>query len=129
MGYPIISADSHVSEPPNTYIDNIESKFIDRAPHMDETNSFFYIDGMAKPVPMGIVAAAGKPWDKLSLSAVSFQELHRGGWDPAARLVDQDKDGVAAEVIYPSVGMVLSNHPDNLYKRACMRAYNRWLAK
>ena len=36
-------------------------------------------------------------------------------------------DGVAAEIIYPSVGMVLCNHPDPDYKHACMWAYNRWL--
>ena len=34
MQKPIISADSHITEPPNTYIDNIDPKFRDRAPHM-----------------------------------------------------------------------------------------------
>ena len=34
MSYPIISADSHVTEPPNTYIDHIDPKYRDRAPHL-----------------------------------------------------------------------------------------------
>ena len=43
------------------------------------------------------------------------------------RLADQDKDGVAAEIIYPTVGMLICNHPDFDYKKACFDAYNRWL--
>ena len=58
-----------------------------------------------------------------------FDDLHRGGWDPTYRLADQDRDGVAAEVIYPTVGMVLCNHPDPDYKKACFDAYNRWIAE
>ena len=57
-----------------------------------------------------------------------FEDLHRGGWDPASRIADQDRDGVAAEVIYPTVGMAVCNHRDADYKQACMDAYNRWLA-
>ncbi len=30
-------------------------------------------------------------------------------------------------MIYPSVGMLLCNHPDLDYKKACFDAYNRWL--
>jgi hypothetical protein len=34
MAKPIISADSHVTEPPGTYVDRIDGKFKDRAPRM-----------------------------------------------------------------------------------------------
>jgi hypothetical protein len=34
MAKPIISADSHITEPPNTYIDRIDAKFRDRAPRV-----------------------------------------------------------------------------------------------
>ena len=60
---------------------------------------------------------------------VQFDDLHRGGWDPEARLADQDRDGVAAEIIYPTVGMQLCNHRDADYKKACFDAYNRWIAE
>ena len=63
----------------------------------------------------------------IRIGGARFDDLHRGGWDPTGRLADQDKDGVAAEVIYPSVGMLLCNHPDFDYKKACFDAYNRWL--
>jgi predicted TIM-barrel fold metal-dependent hydrolase len=80
-------------------------------------------------VPMGLVAAAGKRPEDLTTFGVKFEDLHRGGWDPVARLADQDRDGVAAEVIYPTVGMAICNHRDIDYKRACMQAYNRWIAE
>ena len=60
---------------------------------------------------MGLVAAAGKPAEEIRLHGVPFEDLHRGGWDPEARLADQDRDGVAAEVIYPTVGMVALQPP------------------
>ena len=81
------------------------------------------------PWPVGLVAAAGKPREEIRMAGVRFEELHRGGWDPDARIEDQDRDGVAAEVIYPTVGMVLCNHKDFDYKKACFDAYNRWIAE
>jgi len=132
MSYPVISADSHITEPPNTYVDHIDSKWKDRAPRlqdMGEAGDMFVIDGMSKPVPMGLVAAAGKPPEEIRVMGSRFEDLHRGGWDPEARIADQDRDGVAAEVIYPTVGMVLCNHSDFDYKQACFEAYNRWIAE
>jgi len=131
MQKPIISADSHITEPPNTYIDYIDPKFRDRAPHMvrdDRKGDLFMIDGMSRPIPMGLIAAAGKPANELTVLGIKFEELHRGGWDPEARMADQDRDGVAAEVIYPTVGMLLCNHKDYDYKKACFDAYNQWIA-
>ncbi|MEO8604541.1 MAG: amidohydrolase family protein [bacterium] len=131
MDYPIISADSHVTEPPDTYTANIDPAFRDRAPRLhtiEGAGDVFVIDGMKVPVPMGIVAAAGKPAEEIRIMGTRFEELHRGGWDPVARLADQARDGVAAEIIYPTVGMVICNHRDPDYKKACFDAYNRWLA-
>jgi predicted TIM-barrel fold metal-dependent hydrolase len=128
---PIISADSHITEPPNTYVDFIDPKFRDRAPHMvrdERKGDLFMIDGLSRPVPMGLIAAAGKPANELTAFGVKFEELHRGGWDPEARMADQDRDGVAAEIIYPTVGMLLCNHKDYDYKKACFDAYNQWIA-
>jgi len=96
--------------------------------HIDKVGDVFQLDGVSRPIPMGLVAAAGKPAHEIRVQGVRFEEMHRGGWDPVARLVDQDRDGVDAEVIYPTVGMVLCNHKDFDYKKACFDAYNRWIA-
>ena len=132
MSKPIISSDSHITEPPGTYIDRIDEKYRDTAPRLvrdEKKGDLFVIDGLKHPVPMGLVAAAGKKAEELTAFGVKFEDLHRGGWDPDARLADQDRDGVAAEVIYPTVGMLLCNHRDYDYKKACFDAYNEWIAE
>src|SRR5262245_13104985 len=129
---PIVSADSHITEPANCYVDHIDPAFRDDAPYMhhdDDAGDLFVIPRMPKPVPMGLGAAAGKPAEEISIFGVDFDELHRGGWDPEARLPEQDRDGVSGEILYPTVGMVLCNHDDFDYKHACMRAYNQWIAE
>ena len=132
-GHPVISADSHVTEPPETYVDFIDPAWRDRAPRLvdggEGVGDVFVIDGMERGVPMGLVAAAGKPPEEIRVMGVRFRDLHRGGWDGEARIADQDRDGVAAEIIYPTVGMQLCNHRDADYKEACFDAYNRWAAQ
>ncbi|MAS40480.1 MAG: amidohydrolase [Porticoccaceae bacterium] len=130
MSKPVISADSHIAEPPNCYIDFIDPKFRDRAPHMVEHEQYgdiYVIEGLEKPVPMGLVAAAGRKPEELKTSGMKFADLPRSSWDAKYRVADQDRDGVAAELIYPTVGMMLCNHPDIDYQVACFDAYNRWL--
>ncbi|MDR5727794.1 MAG: amidohydrolase family protein [Terriglobia bacterium] len=125
-----ISADSHITEPPNCYTDYIDPKFRDRAPRMqrlDRVGDAFIIEGLNTPIPMGLVAAAGKNPADITTDGVAFEDLWRSGWDAKFRIADQDRDGVVAEFIYPTVGMMLCNHPDFDYKKACFEAYNRWL--
>ena len=129
---PIISADSHVAEPPNCYADHIEPRYRDRAPRMvhdAKRGDIFEIEGSQTPIPMSLICAAGKAPEDIRLKGVRFGDLHRGGWDPHARLADQERDGVAAEILYPSVGMEICNIADHDLKAACMAAYNRWLAE
>ena len=48
---PIVSADSHITEPPGCYLDNIEPAFHDRVPylhHDDKAGDLFVIPGMSK---------------------------------------------------------------------------------
>src|SRR5207245_925951 len=94
---PCISADSHITEPPNCYIDYIDPKFRDIAPKIvrhETKGDLFVIDGMKKPLGIGLAAAAGKKPEDLAAWGATFESLHRGGWDPKARLADQDRDGV-----------------------------------
>ena len=128
-----ISADSHITEPGDCYLPFIDPAFRDRAPVAfthDQLGAAMSVDNGASVIPYGMVAAAGRPWDKIGPDVrVDWDELHPGGWDPAARLTEQDRDGVGVEVLYPSVGMIICNHPDADYKKACFDAYNQWLAQ
>ena len=128
-----ISADSHITEPGDCYLPFIDPAFRDRAPIAithDVMGAAMSVDNGRSVIPYGMIAAAGRPWDQIGpFLHVGWDELHEGGWDPKARLDEQDRDGVSVEVLYPSVGMLLCNHPDVDYKHACFDAYNQWLAE
>ena len=93
-----ISADSHVTEPGDCYIDRIDPRFRDRAPRAttdDTMGAVMDIDRGRSRIPYGMIAAAGRPVDTISpFHYVGWDELHPGGWDPAARIGEQDVDGV-----------------------------------
>ena len=128
-----MSADSHVTEPGDCYLDRIDPRFRDRAPRAvtdDVMGAVLLIDDGRSRIPYGMVAAAGRPAEKiraLRVRALGGPPPRRLGPDGPPRR--PDIDGVAAEVIYPSVGMVICNHRDVDYKRACFDAYNRWIAE
>jgi predicted TIM-barrel fold metal-dependent hydrolase len=128
-----VSADSHIVEPGDCYIDRIDPRFRDRAPVgvTDEgVGAMMDVDNGRSRVALGMLSAAGRPSELLHLQYyVGWEGLHPGGADPKARLVEQDLDGVSAEVLYPSIGMLLCNHPDADYKKACFDAYNLWLSE
>src|SRR4051794_29122375 len=96
-----ISADSHIVEPPDLFIDRIEAKYKDTCPRgVDhETRGYLYMVEGISPVAVGGAASAGIPSQDLKLEGRVFSALHRGGWDPKARVADMDRDGVAAELI------------------------------
>lgn len=52
-----------------------------------------------------------------------------GGHDASARTAEMDEDGVAAEVLYPSLGLRLFGLEDPELQLACFRRYNIWLAE
>jgi predicted TIM-barrel fold metal-dependent hydrolase len=123
-----ISADSHISETEDCFRE-IDPKFEDRRPRAiydEKRGAILEIADLGIRVPMGIICTAGRKPEQFA-DPVHWHELHRAGHDPQARLAIQDEEGIAAEVLYPSLGMVLCNHPDVHYKKACFAAYNRWL--
>jgi predicted TIM-barrel fold metal-dependent hydrolase len=134
----VISADSHVLEPPDLWTRGLAAtRFADRAPRIVETPAataatgdvlqHFLIDGL-EPQPVSLPGAAGKASEELRERG-TFGDARAGGWDLTARLADQDIDGVDAEVLYPSISMSLTHIADVDYQLACTRAYNDWLAQ
>ena len=58
----IISADGHVCEPANCYVDHIDPQYRDRAPYittLDDGTDAFIVPGMKKPVALGFIDGAG----------------------------------------------------------------------
>ena len=123
-----ISADSHISETEDCFTE-IDPAFEDRRPRAifdEKRGAILEIADLGIKVPMGIICTAGRSPEQFS-DPVDWSDLHPAGHDPKARLAIQDEEGITAEVLYPSLGMVLCNHPDIHYKKACFEAYNRWL--
>ena len=78
--YPVISADSHITEPPDCYTANIDPAYRDQAPHMvtdDKRGDLFVVPGMKNPIAIGLVAAAGKPAEELTESSEQYSVIQR----------------------------------------------------
>ncbi len=127
--YNVISADSHVIEPPNLWVDYIEPEFKDRAPHCVQENGYdvFKCDGGVELIQVGGLSAAGKPSDQLQ-GPGTYAKVNPGAWDPNPRLDEMTTDGVQAEVLYPSIALRMFAIADPRYQLACFRAYNAWMA-
>lgn len=128
----IISADGHVCEPPNCYVDHIDPKYRDRAPRVveqDDGTEAFVVPGMKRPIGLGFIDGAGFAPRERSRRAktMRFADVRPAAYLGRERLPFMDEDGLAAELIYASVGMGLFMHRDPEYKNACLHAYNRWL--
>ena len=83
-----ISADSHITEPPDCYTGFIEAKYRETAPHIvnrEGVGDVFVIDGLDTPVPLGLLAAAGKEPADITTHNVRFDDLWKSGWNPKYR--------------------------------------------
>jgi predicted TIM-barrel fold metal-dependent hydrolase len=130
----IISADSHVIEPADVWTARIDRRFLDRAPrvvHQDfhgRPSDVFVAEGLP-PFPVAGFAVAGvDPKEYRERMTRGYPGVRPSAWDPVERLSDQSRDGVAAEVLYPSLGMSLFGIEDGELRAASFRAYNDWLA-
>ena len=129
----LISADSHVVEPPNLWQERIDAKYRDRAPRMihDAGVDRWIVDESIAIGSTGAPSQAGRRYeDKESLSIeAAFADTPKAAWDPDARLAASAEDGVVGEVIFPTIAvrMVETNIDTDLLS-ACCRAINDWMA-
>ena len=94
-----ISADSHVSEPPDLWEKGLPAKYRDRAPRFPR-------------IRLG-----------------EGNHSRPGGWDPVERLKDMAADGISAEVLFPTLAKHTFDHggDDLELAAACDRVYNDWM--
>jgi predicted TIM-barrel fold metal-dependent hydrolase len=124
----LVSSDSHVVEPPDLWTERVAPAFRARAPHVqrDENGEdAFFCDGqrLLAPAAMSQAGKADPDRDR------SVNAVYRGAFDPKARLADMARDGVDAEVVYPSIAMRIFAVPDPSLQQACFEAYNSWAAE
>ncbi|MGH7774896.1 MAG: amidohydrolase family protein [Candidatus Binatia bacterium] len=143
--FKLISADSHVNEPPSAW-ERVQREYGERAPKVAKDppgvpkGTWLVAEGLP---PIGcshfsIGRVVGKENGISQVDAarhadtIRFNERFRyddypGGWDPEARLKDQDEDGVEAEVLFPSPARFFYSLTDEPLQRAIFRSYNAWL--
>jgi len=132
----LVSADSHVNEPAELWVERIDRKFRERAPRIVDNiparppGSYLVLEDIP-PVHVSQGLGAGKTAEELPqfFQTSTYRDARRGGWDPAARLEDMELDGVDAEVLYTTLGFRQFWLKDAELQRACFRVYNRWLAE
>jgi predicted TIM-barrel fold metal-dependent hydrolase len=130
--YKIISADSHMVEPPDLWTARLDKRFRDLAPHVEdnEKGSFFVAPGIP-PSRVSLGFAAGRSGQELKeyFKKGTHAMARPSSWDPVERIKDQDIDGVSAVVLYTTFGMPLFRLEDAELQRACFKVYNDWVAE
>ncbi len=134
--FKLFSGDSHVSEPPDLWTSRIDRKYRYRAPYVEmrerdgQTQDYLIYEGFPPhPVSIGLASAAAPSGSKEQFRANKYSDALPGGWDPVARLKDQDLDGVDGEVLHPTLGFRMFWLVDHDLQRAVFRAYNDWLGE
>jgi predicted TIM-barrel fold metal-dependent hydrolase len=132
--YRLISADSHVNEPPDLWQTRVPAKFEDRAPRMESfpKGDAWILEGSPNPVPFRRNACAGMTvWAGEGGPYMRWADVRPSASDPAERLKDQDLDGVDAELLFPtpSIQSSIASNPDAEFQLALVQAYNDWMSE
>ncbi|MFT7600011.1 MAG: putative TIM-barrel fold metal-dependent hydrolase [Acidimicrobiales bacterium] len=127
------SGDSHVVEGRDAFA-GLEEKFGRAAPHIEKDlggkKGEFLVIGDNRPVPVGRLGIAGKRLDDPAtdeLIARGYDGLNPGVLDSELRLAEQDTDGIAGEVMYPSLSMFTFAVEDPKIKEAAFQRHNDWV--
>ena len=112
-----ISTDSHVTEPIELYSERMDEQYRHRAPQIIDADGWrtLHIEGLGP---------------RKLMTSGQLQEAVVGDWDPASRLRDQERDGVWAEVVFPTFALQACFASDDAGLQLAMcRAYNDWAAE
>jgi predicted TIM-barrel fold metal-dependent hydrolase len=122
------SADSHVVEPLDLWIQRVPEHLKDRAPRIESVDGQprLIVEG-APPRKMG--GSGDTMSEKADKEKHGGNHFRAGGWDPDERIKDLDEDGVWGEVLYPTIALFAWLTPDVELQAASARAYNDWLAE
>ena len=134
--YKLISADSHIVEPPDLYTTRIEPRFKERAPRMERMETptgrkydAWFLDGQQVGT-LGAVMQAGQRFE--DPSQIDFlgmwEDVRLGAYDPQAMIKENEMDGVWGACLQPSQGLFWYRIPDSALLSAICRVYNDWIA-
>ena len=136
----LISVDDHLVEPPNLWTDRLPAKFRAPGPHIVEeavagrsgeapAHVWVYEDGRFPQI--GLNAVAGKDPKDYGTEPMRYSDMIPGCYEPQARVIDMDLDGVQAALCFPSfprfAGTVFLEAADKELALLCVRAWNDFM--
>ncbi len=138
----IVSTDNHVNEPIEVF-DAIEPKYKDRTPHIrtdDDGTQWLISEGwVPQPIRISEQRADLMPpledfevetWDLTTpfSNRMEDQDLFRSrrGRGLAQRIADRESQGIDAELVFSTRGLLAFATPDIEFSLAMARTWNRW---
>jgi len=132
----MISADSHIVEPPDMYTERFDPTLRDRAPRMERRKTpsgreydAWMLDGQQVGT-LGAVMQAGQRFE--DPSQIDFlgiwNDVRKGAYDPHAMIVENEQDGIWGSALQPSQGLFWYRVPDSRLLSEICRVYNDWIA-
>ena len=154
-GHKIISADTHVVEPPDLWTSRISPKFKEQVPHLvhAETQDEWWMGDQFLRGVGGVLIQAGQrventhdrtygegntitksfgtvsveEWNEIAQETNRWEDVPLAAYDPKAWIEEMGKDGLYAGVIYGNFG--LYRQPSSPLLTELLRCYNDWLAE
>lgn len=125
IDYKIICADSHVNPPHDFWHHYMPEKWKDDLPVVEHAEDADYIIFEGRRRKVNLLGGGGSANNDKFKAEGRRSDMLAGGWMPAKRLEDMDKDRLDAAVLFG--GGPLGSSNVELYIESFM-AYNRWLA-
>lgn len=130
----VIDADSHVMEPADLWQTYLEPRFRDRAIRIEEHEGVEQLVMGDQVILAGTLAGLGgahvDPRAQLFDGTMKYADAcPPAGYDAAARVALYDQWGVAAGVVFPTIGILPFPCDDPDLASAYCRAYNTWQAE
>src|SRR5882757_1599062 len=128
----LISTDDHVIEHPRVWLDRLPAADHETCPRIVETASaqVWAYEGRRYP-QVALNAVAGRRREEFGLEPTRYDEILPGCYDPVARVVDMDADGIGAQLCFPSfpkfAGTVFLQGEDMALALRCVQAWNDFM--
>ena len=126
-----VDSDSHLLEPNEIASQYVATKYRELAPQVIERDGIAYMKIEGRVFDELPIAAASVPNGLTDLGKTlhtRWDEVPQGAKEPRARLEVLDNEGLAATVLYPTIGLLYAGIRDPEVAAATCSGYNRWVA-
>src|ERR1700730_17544734 len=123
VDYKLISADSHIVEPPDMYTGRMEPRFRDLAPKMERRKT-----PAGREYDAGMQAGQGCEDPSQIVFLGLWEDVGKGAYDADAMIAENEEDGIWGSVLQPSQGLFWYRIPDSELLTEICRVYNDWIA-